>query len=108
MKKIITLSLVLIVLTLGTAGVYYINKKYGFFSPSSVNYYKANPHKADNYYKAKYYKTVPNYYKANPKNADNYINANENPPSNYYKAPSKKKPTTKEGRTMEAIRSGFK
>ncbi len=108
MKKIIVLGLIFLGLVLGGFLIGYINKRYGFFSPSSVNYYKANPKKAGNYYKAQYYKTVPNYYKANPKHADNYVNANENPPPNYYKAPSKKKSTTKEGRTMEAIQSGFK
>ncbi len=108
MKKFLIISLIILVLILSGIGINYINKKYGFFSPSSVNYYKANPQKSGNYYKAKYYKTVPNYYKANPKNAENYIKASENPPENYYKAPSKKKPTTKEGKTMEAIKSGFK
>ena len=108
MKKTLVLSLIFTGFLVFGFLVYEATKRYGFFAPSSPNYYKANPQKSDNYYKAQYYKTVPKYYKANPKNADNYINANENPPKNYYKAPTKTKPQSREGKTMEAVKSGFK
>jgi hypothetical protein len=108
MKKFLILFTFLIGFGLLGIFIYKINKNYGFFSRESVNYYEANPQKSGNYYKANYYKTVPNYYKANSENADNYVNPSKNPPENYYKAPSAKKPTTREGKTMEAIQSGFK